>query len=176
MSFLCCTIRMMIVVRLLIFLIHQFFLVRVWLPIHFWYLWMWIKPFMKLYMKLVRHRFAFQCPSLHHYSISSCFYIYDAVEMTKSRRRSKSDLTKIFFYIIYAGDIKYLPPSFNGNVIFILSPLNMNVSSTHGHFMDDMDKICDKHFWCTTKIINNQNDFGHFVFGIFMCRSFSMHK
>ena len=80
--------------------------------------------------------------------------------MTKSSRRSKSDLTAIDFDTIDVCNVKYLPPSFDGDVIFILPPIAVDVSSTNGHSMDDMDKMCDGHPWCTTKITNIQNDFG----------------
>ena len=82
--------------------------------------------------------------------------------MIKSRRRSKSDYTAIDFDSIDVRHIKYLPPSFNDDVVFILPPINVDVSSTYRHFMDDMDKMCDGHPWCTTKTINIQNDFGYF--------------
>ena len=50
--------------------------------------------------------------------------------MTKSRRRSKSDLTAIDFDSIDLRDVKYLPPFFDGDVIFLLAPINVDVSST----------------------------------------------
>ena len=36
----------------------------------------------------------------------------------------------------------------------------MDVLSAYGYFMSGMNKICDKHPWCTTKTTNIQNDFG----------------
>ena len=52
----------------------------------------------------------------------------------------------------------YLPPSFDGDVIFILPPINVDVSSTYGRSMDCMDKMCNGHPWCTIKTTNIQND------------------
>ena len=109
------------------------------------------------YMKLVCLSSSSQRPPLHHSSSSSGFNIVDALKMTKSRRRSKSDLTAIDYDSIDVRDVKYLPPSFDGDVIFISPPINVDESSTYGRSMDDMDKICDGHPWCTTKITNIQS-------------------
>ena len=35
----------------------------------------------------------------------------------------------------------------------------LRVPSAYGRSMDDMDKMCDGHSWCTTKTTNIQNDF-----------------
>jgi hypothetical protein len=120
-------------------------------------------PHSSSYMKFVRHGSSFQRPPLHHSSSSSSFNIVDALKMTKSRRRSKSDLTAIDFDSIDVREVKYLPPSFDGDVIFILPLIFVDVSSTYGRSMDGMDKMCDGHPWCTTKTTNIQNDFGLFL-------------
>ena len=74
--------------------------------------------------------------------------------MTKSTRRSKTDLTGIDSDNLDVRDVKYLPPSFDGDVIFILPPINVDVSNTYGCFKGGMDKMCDGHPWCTTKTTN----------------------
>jgi hypothetical protein len=117
-------------------------------------------PHNSSYMKLLRHGARSQRPPLHPSSSSSSFNIVDTLKMTKSKRRSKSNLTTINFDSIDIRDIKYLPPSFDGDVIFILPPIAVDVSSTSGRSMDAMDKMCDGHPWCTTKTTNIQNDFG----------------
>ena len=53
-----------------------------------------------------------------------------------------------------------MPPFFAGDIIFILPPINVDVSSMYGCSIDGMDKMCDGHPWCTTKITNIINDFG----------------
>ena len=116
-------------------------------------------PHNSSYMKLVRHGSSSQRPPLHLPSSSSGFNIVDALKMTKSRRRFKSDLTGIDFDTVDVREVKYLPPSSDCDVIFILPPIILDVSSTYGRFIDDMDKMCDGHPWCTTKTINIQNDF-----------------
>jgi hypothetical protein len=111
-------------------------------------------PHSSSYMKFVRHDFSSQRPPLHPSSSSSGFNIVNALKMTKSRRRSKSDLTAIDFDSVDVRHVKYLPPSLNGDVIFILPTINVDVSITYGRSMDDMDKMCDEHPWCTTKTTN----------------------
>ena len=66
---------------------------------------------------------------------------------------SKSVLTTIDFDNIDVHDVKYLSPSFDGDVLFVLPPLSMGVPSAmpYGCAMDGMDKMCDDHLWCTTK-------------------------
>ena len=77
-------------------------------------------------------------------------------------RRSKSDLTAIDFDSIDVRDVKYLPSSFDGDVILNLPPINVDVFSTDGRSIVDMDKICNRQLWCTTNTTNIQNDFGLF--------------
>ena len=93
------------------------------------------------YMKLVRHGALSQRPPLHPSSSSLDFNNVDALKITKSRRRSKSNLTAIDFDTINVRDVKYLPPSFDGDVIFILPPIAVDVSNTYGRSMDGMDKM-----------------------------------
>ena len=125
-------------------------------------------PHNSSYMKLIRHGVSSQRPPLHPSSSSSGFNIVDALKMTKSRRRSKSDLIAIDFDSINVRDVKYLPLSFDGDVIFILPPIAVDISSTCGRSMDGMDKMCDGHPWCLTRRTNIQNDFG-FSFRRFLC-------
>ena len=119
-------------------------------------------PYNSLYMKLLHHGASTQRPPLHPFSSSSSFNIVDALKMTKSKKKSKFYLTAIDFDSIDVRDVKYLPPSFDGGVIFILPPIAVDVSSTYGRSMDGMDKMCNGHIWCTTKTTNIQNDFGFF--------------
>ena len=114
-------------------------------------------PHNSSYMKLVCHSYSSQRPPLHPSSSSSSFNIVDALKMTKSRKKSKSDLNAIDSDGIDVRDVKYLPPSFDGDVIFISPPMNVDESSTYGRSMDDMDKMCDGHPWYTTKTTNIQN-------------------
>ena len=111
-------------------------------------------------MKLPPHGSPSPCPPLHPSSSSLRLNIVDALQLTKSRIRSKSELITIDFDNINVCDVKYLPTSFDGDIFFVLAPLSMGVSNVYGHAIYNMDKMCDGHPWCTTKITKIQNDFG----------------
>ena len=100
-------------------------------------------PHSSSYMKFVRHGSTSQRPLLHPSLSSLGFNIVDALKMTKSRRRSKFDDPAIDFDNIDVRDVKYLLPSSDGDIIFILPPINVDESSTYGRSMDGMDKMCD---------------------------------
>jgi hypothetical protein len=84
----------------------------------------------------------------------------DALKLTKSRKKSKSDLVFIDFDSIDVRDVKYLPSFFNGDVLFALPLLHLKFQIRMTVQLDDMNKMYDGHHWCTTKTINIQNDFG----------------
>ena len=84
----------------------------------------------------------------------------EGLKISKCRRRSKFDLTNIDFDNIVIQDVKYLPSSFNGDVIFILPPVKTGIPNAYGTAMDGMDKIYDRHAWCRTKTTNIHNEFG----------------
>ena len=115
-------------------------------------------------MKLVRRG----SPSpLLFYFILSLFVFFKfeyclvhALKSFKSNRNSRFDLTALNFYRLDVHDVEYLPPSFYGDILFILPLVNMSVFSAYGRSMDDMDKMCNKHHWCTIKTTNIQNNFG----------------
>ena len=113
-----------------------------------------------LYKKFVCHDTPSQRPPLHPSPSSIGLTIIDALKFTKSRKRSKSDLTTIDFENIMVRDVKYLPSSFDGDILFVLPLVPLGVPSAYGRSMDGMDKMCDGHPWCTTKTTNIQNDFG----------------
>ena len=120
------------------------------------------------YMKLVRHSSLSQRQPFHLSSFLFRFNIIDALKMTKSRRMTKPDHTTIDFDSIVILDVKYLPPLFDDDVIFILPPTNVDGFSTYGHFMDDMDKMCNGYHWCTIKTTKIQNGFG-LSFRCYLC-------
>ena len=116
-------------------------------------------PYGLLYRKLVSQILPSQRPPLHPSPSSIRLTIVNALKLTKSRKISKSDLASIDYNNIDVCDVKYLQFFFNGDVLFLLTPVTLRVPSTYGRSMDDMDKICDGHSWCTTKTTNIQNDF-----------------
>ena len=100
-------------------------------------------------MKLPRHRSPPHLP-LHHSLSSVGLSIVNAFKLTKLR--SKSDLTTINFGSVNVFDIKYLPPSFDGDVLFVLPPIFMDVPSAYDHSIHVMDKICNNH------LLHNKNN------------------
>ena len=71
------------------------------------------------------------------------------------RKRSKSNLSIINFDNIDVRDVKYLPPFFDGDVLFILPPINMSVPSMYELSMDSIYKMCGRHPWCICKAQTN---------------------
>ena len=78
--------------------------------------------------------------------------------MQESAQERLSHLITFNFHNIDVYDVKYLPSSFDDNVLFVLPPLSMGVGSAYGYSMNDMDKMCDGHPWCKTTL-NIQNKF-----------------
>jgi hypothetical protein len=117
-------------------------------------------PYSPLYVKVAHHGSVSQRFPLHNFSSSVGMNIVDALKQTKFRKRSKSDFASIDFDNIEVRDVKYMPSSFDGDILFVLPPVPFGVPSAYGRSMDDMDKMCDGHPWCTTKTTNIQNDFG----------------
>ena len=105
--------------------------------------------------------------SYHTFSMSSTTpftFIYRidyrwCLEAHKVKKKIRDKSRIHWFDNIDVRDVKYLPSSFNGNVLFLLHYVARGVPSTYGHSMDCMDKICDGHHWCTTKTLNIQNNF-----------------
>ena len=66
-------------------------------------------------------------------STSSPFFIFlglsivDVLKLIKSRKRSNSNLTTIDFGNIHVQDVKYLPLSLEGVVLFVLSLVSTGV-------------------------------------------------
>ena len=104
-----------------------------------------------MYKTVVPHISHFQRPPLHPSPSFIGLTMVHALKLTKSRKKSKSDLVSIDFDYINVRDVKYLPSSFNGDVLFLLPPVSLKVPSMYGHSMDGIDKMCDDHPWCTTK-------------------------
>ena len=77
-----------------------------------------------------------QKPHVHPTSSKSNVHILEALKITKCRRISKSDLTNIDFDNIVIEDVKYLPSSFNGDVLFILPPIKSGIPDAYGKAMD----------------------------------------
>ena len=87
--------------------------------------------------------------------------IVEALKVTKSiKKRSNFELIIVDFNNNYIHEVKYLPSSFDNNVLFVLLLVAMGVPSAYEHSMDGINKMCNGHPWCTTKTTNIQNDSG----------------
>ena len=84
----------------------------------------------------------------------------DALKAVATRRRSHSPIADIDFDNIKISAVKYLPTTYNGDVIFLLPPLPVGIPFNYGKGMDGMDKHFDGHPWCITKTSNVRNDGG----------------
>ena len=78
-----------------------------------------------MYKKFVYHNTHFQRPPLHSSPSSIGLTIIDALKFTKCRKMSKSDITAIDFENIVVRDVKYLPSSFDGDILFALPPCHL---------------------------------------------------
>ena len=82
----------------------------------------------------------------------------DALKATAVRPRSQSALSDIDFDNIRVEEVKYIPTTYDGDVIFLLPPLPTRLPATYGKSLDGMDKVYDGKPWCTTKTSNIRND------------------
>ena len=101
--------------------------------------------------------------------------------MTKSRRSSKSDLTAIDFDSIDVRDVKYLLPIFDGDVIFLLPPINVDVFCTYGRSMDERGcQVFATNFVTDTLGAQQKQQISKMILdffqAFFMCRSFTRYK
>lgn len=121
-------------------------------------------PYNPLCMRLAPHGI----PPFYLGSSSLGLNIVEALKLTKSRRRSKSNLTTVDFDNINVCDVKYLPTSYDGDVLYVLPFVSMGVLIVYGCFRNGMEKMCVGHPWCIIKTISIQNDF-EFLFGHSFC-------
>jgi hypothetical protein len=73
--------------------------------------------------------------------------------------RSRNELATLDYDKIPYHKMQYLPPSYDGDVIFELPP-SCIFASTSKNTMDSMDKRFDGHTWCRTITSNIHNSLG----------------
>ena len=73
---------------------------------------------------------------------------------------SKSVLKKLNYDSIRTENVDFLPPSFNGDVIFILPPTLPSAVQKNAKSMEGMDKRYDGHMWTKTMTTNISNTLG----------------
>ena len=74
------------------------------------------------------------------------------------RKRSKSVLSRINFDTIRLQQVDYLPPRYNGDVVFEFPPLGHHGHDTKAKLLRGMDRRYDGHAWSRTITSNIQND------------------
>ena len=97
-------------------------------------------------------------PPIHPDSRKSRSILF-AIRMTASRRGSRSELACIDFDSIEHRQVKYLPATYDGDIIFELPPLPEGIPTTFGGGMDGMSKQFDGHTWCKTMTTNIKNEY-----------------
>jgi hypothetical protein len=75
-----------------------------------------------------------------------------------ARKRSKSVLSRINFDAIRLQQVDYLPPHYDGDVIFKFPPLDDHGQNTKAKQLRGMDKRYDGHAWSRTITSNIHND------------------
>lgn len=81
-------------------------------------------------------------------SSSIALNIEEALKQTKCRKCSnKFDLALVDFNSIDVCEVRYLPSSFDGNVIFVLPSLACGAPTTYACGMDGINNVYDGHAW-----------------------------
>ena len=75
-----------------------------------------------------------------------------------ARKRSKSVLSRINFDAIKLQQVDYLPPRYDGDVIFEFPPLGDHGQNTKAKQLRGMDRSYDGHAWSRTITSNIHND------------------
>ena len=86
--------------------------------------------------------------------------IVDCLKTLCSRRGSKSALSKFDFNNIRTEKVEFLPPCFDGDVIFELPPIGNSATLSQARLLRGMDKRHDGHAWTRTITSNIKNDMG----------------
>lgn len=78
-------------------------------------------------MSVANNQSRFKEPLVHPTLTTKNVHILDVFKITKHRGRSEYDLNNIDFDNIVMKDVKYTPSMFDGDVIFILPPIDWAV-------------------------------------------------
>ena len=76
--------------------------------------------------------------------------IIDSLMCLGDRKRSKSVLSRINFDTIRLQQVDYLPPRYNGDVVFEFPPLGHHGHNTKAKLLRGMDRRYDGHAWSRT--------------------------
>ena len=93
-------------------------------------------------------------------SRSSPTSVVDCIRKLGARKGSKSILSRVDFASFNICSVDCLPPSFNGNVIFVLPAISKSSSQSQAKLLQGMDKRHDGHAWTRTVTTHIMNDMG----------------
>lgn len=86
--------------------------------------------------------------------------VVDCLKKLAARKGSKSILSKVDFTKIKTERVEFLPPMFDGDVMFELPPPGKYASQSQAKLLYGMDKRHDGHAWTRTITSNIKNDMG----------------
>ena len=86
--------------------------------------------------------------------------INDYLKRLCFRRGSKSALSKLDFNNIKTEKVEFLPPRFDGDVIFELPPIGHSATLSQARLLKGMDRRHNGHAWTRTITSNIKNDMG----------------
>lgn len=92
--------------------------------------------------------------------VNDVISVVECLKVLGSRRGSKSLLSKLDFNSIKVEKVEFLPPSFDGDVVFELPPIGKSATPTQARLLRGMDKRYDGHAWTRTITSNIKNDLG----------------
>ena len=76
-----------------------------------------------------------------------------------ARKRSKNVLSRIDFNAMKLQQVDFLPPRYNGDIIFEFPPLGVHGQNSKAKQLRGMDRRYDGHAWSRTITSNIRNDF-----------------
>ena len=97
--------------------------------------------------------------NLAHAFTPNCDSIVDSLKRLSGVHRSRNELSNLNFMATKVQRVNFLPPTYNGDVIFELPPRH-RATSSGARNLEGMDKRYDGHPWCkvvTTNIHNNDH-------------------
>lgn len=103
-------------------------------------------------------------------ALSPSTKIHSIVECLKKlvgRKGSRNVFKQIDYHTVDIHGVEFLPPKYNGDIIFEFLPLGSSSKDTKAKHLCGMDKQYDGHVWTRTHISNSTNEFG-----LIFCMSF----
>ena len=99
---------------------------------------------------------------------SETLSVVESLKKLAARKRSKNVLSRIDYNTIQIQQVEFLPPHYNGDIIFEFPPVGFHGKQTAAKQLRGMDKRYDGHAWSRTITSNIMNDF-HLTFRTSSC-------